>query len=179
MANISEEKWIEMLEKKADGSYIAKYPKVKSKSGVTFDEHLAERATLNQLGHVKAETTEDGTLIIPEPDIPIVTGTYVGNGASSRFISLGFTPRAVLLFDSEGRVSSEYDWDGTMVQMHGGLAFDGRPVKLERFYTMSFVALEITPNGFTVKIDGGSYGNNSATIATNASGVEYRYVALR
>lgn len=44
MANISEEKWIEMLEKKADGSYIAKYPKVKSKSGVTFDEHLADKA---------------------------------------------------------------------------------------------------------------------------------------
>lgn len=45
MANISEEKWIEMLEKKADGSYIAKYPKVKSKSGITFDEHLAENET--------------------------------------------------------------------------------------------------------------------------------------
>src|SRR5690554_4827748 len=46
MANISEEKWIEMLEKKADGSYIAKYPKVKSKSGVTFDEHLADITSL-------------------------------------------------------------------------------------------------------------------------------------
>lgn len=42
MPNITEEKWIEMLEKKADGTYIAKYPKVKSKSGVTFDEHLEE-----------------------------------------------------------------------------------------------------------------------------------------
>lgn len=43
MANISEEKWIEMLEKKADGSYIAKYPKIKSKSGVTFDELLTNK----------------------------------------------------------------------------------------------------------------------------------------
>lgn len=43
MANISEEKWIEMLEKKADGSYIVKYPKIKSKSGVTFDELLANK----------------------------------------------------------------------------------------------------------------------------------------
>ena len=42
MPNISEEKWIVMLEKKADGTYIAKYPMVKSKSGVTFDEHLAD-----------------------------------------------------------------------------------------------------------------------------------------
>jgi len=44
MGNVTEEKWIEMLEKKADGNYVAKYPKVKSKSGVTFDEHLADNA---------------------------------------------------------------------------------------------------------------------------------------
>ena len=45
MGNVTEEKWIEMLEKKADGNYVAKYPKVKSKSGVTFDEHLADNVT--------------------------------------------------------------------------------------------------------------------------------------
>ena len=67
MPNITEEKWIEMLEKKADGTYIAKYPKVKSKSGVTFDEHLADYATLDKAGHVKAETDADGRLIIPIP----------------------------------------------------------------------------------------------------------------
>ena len=67
MANISEEKWIEMLEKKADGSYIAKYPKVKSKSGVTFEGHLADYATLDKAGHVKAETDAEGKLIL---DIP-------------------------------------------------------------------------------------------------------------
>lgn len=60
MANISEEKWIEMLEKKADGTYIAKYPKVKSKSGVTFDEHLADNTnphnvTKSQVGLSKVE----------------------------------------------------------------------------------------------------------------------------
>lgn len=53
MPNITEEKWIEMLEKKADGTYIAKYPKVKSKSGITFDEHLAEKASKTDFGHVK------------------------------------------------------------------------------------------------------------------------------
>ncbi len=40
--NITEEVHFEMLEKKSDGSFKAKYPKVKSKSGVTFDEHLAD-----------------------------------------------------------------------------------------------------------------------------------------
>lgn len=49
MPNITEEKWIEMLEKKADGTYIAKYPKVKSKSGITFDEHLAQNVLMNEV----------------------------------------------------------------------------------------------------------------------------------
>lgn len=40
--NITEEVHFEMLEKKSDGTFKAKYPKVKSKSGVTFDEHLAD-----------------------------------------------------------------------------------------------------------------------------------------
>ena len=44
MGNVTEEKWIEMLEKKSDGNYIVKYPKVKSKSGVTFEGHLADGA---------------------------------------------------------------------------------------------------------------------------------------
>ena len=55
MGNVTEEKWIEMLEKKADGNYIAKYPKVKSKSGVTFDEHLADIATQDGYGHIRLQ----------------------------------------------------------------------------------------------------------------------------
>ncbi len=62
MGNVPEEKWIEMLEKKADGNYVAKYPKVKSKSGVTFDEHLAEKATQNEYGHIRLQD-------IPSPNI--------------------------------------------------------------------------------------------------------------
>ena len=61
MPNITEEKWIEMLEKKADGTYIAKYPKVKSKTGVTFDEHLAENASTSQKGHVQLSTSTTST----------------------------------------------------------------------------------------------------------------------
>lgn len=71
MPNISEEKWIEMLEKKADGSYIAKYPKVKSKSGVTFDEHLAESmphltADRNYKYGLKPNQAKDGLIFVYE-----------------------------------------------------------------------------------------------------------------
>jgi len=79
MANISEEKWIEMLEKKADGSYIAKYPKVKSKSGVTFDEHLEEKATQEEFGHVKGDEetifSVNGVLTTTNPYIDDSTGS--------------------------------------------------------------------------------------------------------
>lgn len=42
MANISQEVNIEMLEKLPDGTYKRKYPKTRSDTGVTFDEHLAD-----------------------------------------------------------------------------------------------------------------------------------------
>lgn len=42
MANISQNVNIEMLEKLADGTYKRKYPKTRSDTGVTFDEHLAD-----------------------------------------------------------------------------------------------------------------------------------------
>lgn len=42
MANISQNVNIEMLEKLPDGTYKRKYPKTRSDTGVTFDEHLAE-----------------------------------------------------------------------------------------------------------------------------------------
>ena len=42
MAYISQEVNIEMLEKLADGTYKRKYPKTRSDSGVTFDEHLVD-----------------------------------------------------------------------------------------------------------------------------------------
>ena len=56
MGNVTEEKWIEMLEKKADGNYVAKYPKVKSKSGVTFDEHLADYVQFKGSSWTKIES---------------------------------------------------------------------------------------------------------------------------
>ena len=104
MTNISEEKWIEILEKKADGTYIIKYPKVKSKSGVTFDEHLTERATLETLGHVKPDgqtivVDEEGVLSSPKlkniffyqsgNEYPIVTGGWsLRTNISSNYYTL-------------------------------------------------------------------------------------------
>ena len=59
MANISEEVYFEMLEKKADGTFKAKYPKVKSKSGITFDEHLAEKVHQGEIHGLKLNTEKE------------------------------------------------------------------------------------------------------------------------
>ncbi len=45
MGEITEEKWVKHLERKADGNYIIKFPFVKSKSGQTFDEHVANNTS--------------------------------------------------------------------------------------------------------------------------------------
>ena len=108
MGNVTEEKWIEMLEKKADGNYVAKYPKVKSKSGVTFDEHVAEKTNPHNvtkaqigLGNVQnygiatqseAEAgTSNAKYMTPLRVKAAITalggltasGSYIGNGGTS------------------------------------------------------------------------------------------------
>ena len=111
MPNITEEKWIEMLEKKADGTYIAKYPKVKSKSGITFDEHLAEKASEIELGHVRVDgstITIDGNGIISiGSHARIIEGAYVGN-ETNRNIVLGVTPKLVIIQNNQTGDRSVY-----------------------------------------------------------------------
>ena len=68
------EKNILMQRKNADGTFDVYYPKTKGVNVLTSDgstvedkinAHMAEKATETKLGHVKAKTKEDGTLIIP------------------------------------------------------------------------------------------------------------------
>lgn len=56
MAEISQNVNIEMLEKLPDGTYKRKYPKTRSDTGVTFDEHLAEFDALVESNRVELAT---------------------------------------------------------------------------------------------------------------------------
>jgi len=77
MANITEEKWIEMLEKKSDGSYTIKYPKVKSKSGITFDEHLAENVTTHNVSRGVSNFAGNGQEVTIPHGLPVTpTAAY-------------------------------------------------------------------------------------------------------
>ena len=75
----------------------------------------------------------------------IVAGTYDGDGSASRFIDLGFTPKAVLVVDKYGRMNAENTL-ATVQYWYGGLAVSGNPtVSVD-----NFVLVEITDGGFSV-----------------------------
>ena len=92
----------------------------------------------------------------------IACGYYEGDEAATRFISLGRTPKAVLLLSQAWGLSyrlSEY--------CYGGLAVTGSPV----YYWNQNNALVIVENGFEV------YYQIGKNLATNALG-RYHYIAV-
>ena len=90
------------------------------------------------------------------------TGSYAGNGAASRTISLGFTPKAVLILQNGILVNGS-------AGSFGALTVTGRTAQRENG---SSVAAVVT-NGFTV------YQSSDNDVFLNQSGTTYYYLALR
>ena len=74
----------------------------------------------------------------------LVTGTYTGDGAESRLISLGFQPKALLVMREEGYSARPYTDD-----YYGGLALPGKPVCLQTSYGTNYI-FTIESKGFRV-----------------------------
>ena len=89
-------------------------------------------------------------------------GTYTGDGAESKTISLGFRPKAVLVY-CEGYIGYN---DG---RIQGCMILDGVPATFSSSYQP---AAEITSNGFTVR-------SNDQRHQMNINQVSYSYLALR
>ena len=100
----------------------------------------------------------------------VAVGTYSGDGAASRTISLPFTPKAVFLCDQAGHTAEDISYLRNKY-FYGGLALTGAPV-----VAGSFTLLTITENGFTVGqlTDSDNYQFYNG----NASGVVYHYLAI-
>lgn len=118
-------------------------------------------------------TTLNGLLALVAENL-FVTGMYDGNNAQGRVIDLGFTPKAVLLFDAEGNTHDDID------DLHGGLALNGYNVisrNASNTYTTtwsnSYCVLGIVSGGFRVNY----YTGNE--IRSNESGHRYYYIAFR
>ena len=133
-------------------------------------ETKADQTTLNTLSAAVLKKADQSALTAVASTIPkIVVGSYTGNGAQSRTISVGFTPKAVF-------VNTSYGAAYTLHSNHfyyGGLAVQGKPLKWDSSdYPMSF--LSIVDGGFSVTFQS-AYGHNSMT---NAPDVELYYLAI-
>ncbi len=99
----------------------------------------------------------------------LVVGAYTGDGTESRTISLGFTPRAVLLVTNYGRMY--YNLSNSKA-VEGGLFLPNHPLKAD---TGSVgdpgIAGEIVTGGF--KVTSRSYSR------TNHSNTTYYYIAVK
>ena len=97
----------------------------------------------------------------------LVTGSYTGDGEASQTISLGFTPRAVLLLLATGHIS----YNGSR---YGGLAFPDAPVTNDwEDASSGTTVLAIVEGGFQV------YYDYEEDVFTNFGDYLFRYLALR
>ena len=119
----------------------ATYPDTVTESMLT--DELA--AKINGKADADDVTALDDRLDTVETALPqkveCYFGTYTGNGASSRTISLGFTPKAVLVMEVDGFICLHYNGQYSS----GGLATASQPV--ENGYG---TIVEIVDNGFKV-----------------------------
>lgn len=90
----------------------------------------------------------------------IITGTYTGNGAASRTISLGFTPKAVIVKPPDVGDFISGDFRGDYLALANVNATYG-----------TTIAVQIVENGFTVRYS----ANNSYA---NKDGTVFAYIAI-
>ena len=98
----------------------------------------------------------------------VVTGTYTGDGTASRFISLGFTPKALLVFRQEG-----YPADAYTDNLYGGMALPDTPVRVLVSPNYYVPVLSIAEGGFQV------YYDSSDDVRSNQEDTVYHYMAWK
>ena len=138
---------------------------------ITAVNQKVDQSTLDSLAPTVNQKADQTALEAAISTIPrIVTGTYTGDGAMSRTISLGFTPKAVFVITAHGQV---YDFYSGRLY-YGGLALQGHPLQWIN-PTVDEKAMEIVDGGFMVFYNTIYNGQNSYT---NVEGTEYYYMAL-
>ena len=105
----------------------------------------------------------------------LAAGSYTGDGAESRKIDLGFTPKAVYVRPSKGGI---YYGSGMTQQQNGGLATATAPVDLTAYNGTSNPVLTVTAGGFMVYYRELQVNSNTYTAASNANGTVMHYLAI-
>lgn len=111
----------------------------------------------------------------------VVSGTYTGDEAESKFIELGFSPSAVMVFRSDGTTFDRYvpDTSGysTRYECCGGLALRNKPCSYW-LNNVDYPIISIENNGFKVYKTQDSSGRIALYVSTNAASNFY-YLAYR
>lgn len=103
----------------------------------------------------------------------VYIGTYTGDGAAERIISLGFTPKAIFLFNNNG--STTFNNSGTFY-IYGGFATSQIPVCFS-YDDVNYPALEIVNGGFKVYYT--IIAGSRHFIDTNSAGMGFIYCIIR
>ena len=98
-------------------------------------------------------------------------GTYTGNDAATRVITLPFTPKVVWLAHERGQT---FYYSGTTHEYWGGLILAGAPIKDSNDNTVAAVVT----NGFEVRFGSDLTEYYKQYWYTNRSDNTYRYFAL-
>ena len=142
------------LEARVEGIVVETFGDTIPKSMLSdeLQDELDAKATQSALSAETAarEALDDRVTDVETQKCEIYCGTYTGNEQSSQFISLGFTPKAVLVFSEKGETCTGYNY----YHYEGGLAIEGHPCI-------------------------GSENQNSIAIAEGGFTVYYRYIANR
>ena len=125
-------------------------------SAATAEASTRASADSNLQGQINTHTTQIAA------KCEIVAGYYNGNQAASQIISLGRTPKAVLVMAQAWGLAYRLSAD-----CYGGLAMDNSPAIYRNLYTV----VSIVQNGFEV------YYNIDQEICTNGN-YRYHYIAF-
>ena len=96
-------------------------------------------------------------------------GTYTGDGAASRLINIGFTPKAVMVMCGGYATYSK----GSQTHWYGGLALAGKPVKASDGRSV----LNIEAGGFRVYTE--STQVFADYVMSNTAERSYHYIAVK
>ena len=96
-------------------------------------------------------------------------GTYTGDGAASRLINIGFTPKAVMVMCGGYATYSK----GSQTHWYGGLALTGKPVKASDGRSV----LNIEAGGFRVYTE--STQVFADYVMSNTAERSYHYIAVK
>lgn len=129
----------------------------------------AARTEIGNLSNLQTAAKNNLVSAINELKTSIVYGSYEGNSARSRKITLGFTPRIVIIMGGSGG-SPETN---AMYMHSNGIAMTGMPHQSTSKNGENVTRFAVTTGGFNV------YFNADENRGSNRSGNRYHYIAFK